>query len=595
MNHRSRRRFPILFASFLAFATSSGRAIDAREGPPASTESFENAPGGPRAGRIVGDAVSGFRFESAGGESRPLEVGSIVAAKGSGPGPAEGLAPFRVRLGSDQQVSGRLESVDDRAIRIGSGDRTIVVERSGAQSLLQRPGEAQVLAEGFEMLDTERWGMTGAPELVRHPRLAGDQALALPAGGASLTYRLPAPIGSGRLDVAFLDEGLLARGQSWFVDLAFAGPSGAEPIRAVLGWDGESLAVQSPRGPALAIQRLARKPGWHRLAIRFGPGGTELSVDGAELAHGNGPAGHLIEVRLASHADGTNGAPEGLAAYLDDLRLARFAEPVGSLEIDPDQDELRLVGGDQLFGQLRAAGPERLTFMVDGREVELDWSEVASVHLRRAPEPSEPIGGLWVRADWQADGGGEADRIEGALTEVSGESIVLDSPSAGMVTIPRDRFRRLEVLSRGIRIVLDPTAHHLGNEIFPSLDPPQPEGGVLERTFDLDRIPDGPAAFALDVIQVAGEAAQLPFGPQVRNGELRTTLILNGQEVDYLNRHVTTKNESPRRVRLPIPAGLLRVGPNRLRIEQAGEAHDEASLDDLGVLGIAVEFEDKAP
>ena len=72
-------------------------------------------------------------------------------------------------------------------------------------------------------------------------------------------------------------------------------------------------------------------------------------------------------------------------------------------------------------------------------------------------------------------------------------------------------------------------------------------------------------------------------------GELRTNVQINGKFVDYLNRHITSKNETPERIRLPIPAGLLRAGENRLRIEQVAEASNPNSLDDLGVLGIALE------
>jgi hypothetical protein len=167
------------------------------------------------------------------------------------------------------------------------------------------------------------------------------------------------------------------------------------------------------------------------------------------------------------------------------------------------------------------------------------------------------------------------------------------------LTISRERLRKLKVLGSGRRIVLDPTAHHLGNEVSvapPLLDPPMPEGGILERTFTLDVVPEGKtASLVLDVVQVVGEANSLTFSDLVRKGEIRTNVKINEKPVDYLNRHITTNNEIPERIRLTIPAGLLRPGDNKLRIEQVGKAGDPEELDDIGILTIAVEFQAAKP
>ena len=363
----------------------------------------------------------------------------------------------------------------------------------------------------------------------------------------------------------------------------------------VLGWSEESLAVESPTGPALAVQHLARREGWHRLSVRFGPEMTEIAVDGDELAHGKGPGGPLVEIRLASYPIGKAMPPPGLAGHFDDLSLVRLTEPTGGLEIDATQDEVRLVSGDQVFGTIRAADADRVVLKVDREEASLPWGEVSGLHFRRVPSQGRPIEGLLVRLEWQSAPGDDPrdlDQVEGALTGLTDSSATLATPFAGVLTIPRDRIRRLHVIGRGRRIVLDATPHHLGDEIStiaPALDPPLPEGGVLERTFELADLPAGPSHLALDVVQVAGEASGLPFASLVSKGELRTNVQINGKFVDYLNRHITSKNETPERIRLAIPAGLLREGENRLRIEQVAEAGKPNSLDDLGVLGIALE------
>ena len=145
----------------------------------------------------------------------------------------------------------------------------------------------------------------------------------------------------------------------------------------------------------------------------FGPERTLMAIDGDELAHGKGPGGALTEIRLISELTGQAAAPEDLAAHVDDLRLVRLVEPTGSLEIDPTQDEVRLPGGDQVFGTLRAADAERIVLEVDGREVVLGWAEAAGIYFRRAPAPAAPIEGLLVRLEWRPGAGRDLDAAEG--------------------------------------------------------------------------------------------------------------------------------------------------------------------------------------
>ena len=588
-----------LWALGLSVAGASTALGQSRSAGQARHESIARPDGQATYGRVTGDSKVGFRFTPIGGEPAvPLERAGVVTFDGPVADSKAGYPPMRVLLGLDQQVSGRLGSVDDRSIKLedGPGGSPVVVARAGAVALAQRPGEVLVIQDGFEALDPDRWSLVGEPSIVDQPKLAGSRSLAIPAGGSAVTFRLAEPVNSGRLEVAFHDSGQVVAGQQWFVDLLFRGPGGDESVRAVLDWSEESLAVQSSGEHALAVQRLARKPGWHRLGVRFGPE-TELAVDGDELAHGRGRGGPLVEIRLANRTTGSAEPPKGLAVHFDDLRLVRLAEPVGGLEVATQVDDVRLVDGDQVFGRLKAANADAVTLRVDGRNVALPWTEVASLCFRRAPEQGRPVEGLLVRVEWRSapvSDPRDLDRVEGALLSATDAAFTVATPYSGDLTIPRDRLRRLEVLGLGRRIVIDPTAHHLGNEVSKEplmLDPPWPEGGTLERTFTLDRIPEGTSAsLVLDVVQVVGEANSLTFSDLVRKGEIRTNVKINDRPFDYLNKHITTKNETPERIRLAIPPGLLRVGENKLRIEQVGKALDPEELDDMGLLTIAVEF-----
>ncbi len=604
-----RNRDSALTVLILGLGLLAGYAAgdEPRSGAPSLSETLLHPDGRRIFGRLVGDSQSGIRFESKQGASTtPLEPGTSIIFEGQGPPASAVIPPFRLELGLGRRISGRLSRIDEKTVTFldSSAGPSLVVDRPGVRSVVQRLGEMQVLADSFESLDTNRWAITGDPETHEKVHLAGEKSLRLPGGSASVTNRLAEAVAAGRLEVAFYDTGKVAAGNQAFVDLLFRGPAGSETIRAVLGWEEESLSVESPGGPALAVQRLVRKPGWHRLSIRFGPEQTEIAVDGDDLAHGKGPGGPLSEIRLATHVNAKAEVLEGLAAFFDDLRLVRFADEVTGLEVDPTQDEIRLGGGDQLFGAIREANGEHVSFRVDNQDLNLPWSEVSGLTFRRQVKPGRPIQGLIVHVEWRAAPGNDSrdlDQAEGVLTSLTDTTATLSTAYASTpLTIARDRLRKLRVLSRGQRLVFDASPHHLGNEIVTSpvpLDPPQPEGKTFDLSFDLPAIPSRPAFLTLDVVQVVGESDGLPFSDKVKNGELRTNVQMNGKPLGYLNQHISSKNETPERIRLPIPAGLLQVGSNRLHLEQLGEAKDPESLDDLGILEIGVEFseEDRAP
>jgi hypothetical protein len=559
-------------------------------------------------GRLASFDRTGLRFlPSRGGKPIAIEPGmAILGEPGTAPGIANS-ATFRAVLGYDQRISGRLVGLDAETVmfELKPGSKPSRLLRGGVTAVLQREGEVQVLADDFDSIDPSRWSLLGTAEIDKTLHLTGSGSLRLPAGGTSLTNRLVEPIAEGRLDLAFHDGGQMVAGHQWCVDLLFRGRSGPEIVRVVVGWADESLGVESPGGPALAVQRLSRRPGWHRLSVRFGADRTDVAIDADELVHGKGPGGPLVEVRLSSIVG--NDAPAadaGLAARVDDLRLVRFTRPSTEVELDPGQDEARLVGGDQFFGSIRSADTSRLTMTVAGRLIELPWSQTVGIYFRRSPVPSRLIEGPIVMAEWrplavQAGDPDGLDRVEGALISASDSDFRLETPYAGTVVVPRDRLSRLELRGNwSRRLIVDSHAHHLGNEVStdpPRLDPPQPEGGFLERSIEWKSIPEGRPVLVLDVVQVVGETGNLKFSRLLADGHLRTEVRINGEMFDTLNRHIKTSNETPERIRLPIPAGLLRPGLNLIRFDQKGLKGDPDDLDDLGILTIALEFEGSAP
>ena len=196
-----------------------------------------------------------------------------------------------------------------------------------------------------------------------------------------------------------------------------------------------------------------------------------------------------------------------------------------------------------------------------------------------------PVEGLLARVEWRSGPGEEPENLdfaEGAVTAVSDSEITVATPYSGVLSIPRELVRRLLVQSSGRRYLIDATSHHLGDEISisaPVLDPPEPEGGVLERSIELGPVSAGPWSLVLDMVEVVGENNDDKFSARVRNGELLTYVNVNGQRIDNVNRHIKTENKnSPERVTIAIPAGLLQPWQehNSPRADGNGRKRDPA-------------------
>lgn len=590
---------PLVVALAALWAVADTRS-PAAEDAPASDRLIR--PGGPKIeGRLLFDPALGFRFRAAGGAGSSPQIQTIgpggVVEFAPGSGGTVGVPPaFQAMMGEQGKITGTLRAITPHSATLEVPWQTepVSMRRPGVQAIVQRLGEARVLADDFDALDTNIWGVVGRPRAVVED---GESALLLPPGGSSIEHRFGEAIEAGRVDLTFRDDGIVRPGRAWMLILTFRAPGGSAPLRVLLGWAAESLAVETPNGPSLPVQRLSRNDAWRRLTVRFAVDRTEVSVDGKDLAHGRGPTGPLESIRIATEGEPADDA--GTGGSLGAIQVARFVAVPSSLELDPSQDEARLVVGDQLFGSVVRGDRERVEMTVDDRSVALSWKDLAGVYFRREAAAANPVSGALARVEWRSTddyvvgAARPSDFAEGAVTSLTDSALVLATPYAGSLTIPRERLTRLTVHEPGLRLVLDASSHHLGNEVAtspPFFDPPLPEGGVLERGFDVPPDALGPAFVVLDVLGVVGEATGLPFSEYVRRGELKTYVVVDGRRLDYLNRFVDNPNETVLRIRVPIPADAVRPGEHLLRIEQTGTSEDAREFDDLGVAGLAVEF-----
>jgi hypothetical protein len=592
----------------LIVATAALFAVALTSFPPpaagqAAVQSLER-PGGERIqGKLTGNVVQGFSFVPADGAAPlALDGESVVHFDGHGLDSRVAAPLFRVLVGETLRLSGSLRSINRADVHLGVSWQggEVLIPRPAVQVILQRAGVARVLVDNFEALEPSRWSKNGNVSLVDDPHLSVSKSLRIPYGGASVTHKLDESLSGGRLELAYQDDGSIATGQRWSIDLTFRFPTGPSVVSIFPGWADESLAVESLSGPTLTIQRLARTPGWHRLVVRFTPENMEISVDGKDLAHGKGPEGPLTSIRLASLPPAAEApalpASKAPACHVDDLQITRFTEVPASFELDISQDDARLVTGDQLFGEILSADSERVSMIAAGERVSLPWGQVAGIHFRRAAAAGAMVEGLLARVEWRSgigDGAANLDFAEGAITAITDRALTMSTPYSGTLSIPTELLERVLVRTIGRRYTIDATSHHLGDEISkgsPVLDPPEPEGGVLERSIELLEVADGAWFLVVDVLEVVGEHNDDNYSPRVRNGELLTHAVLNGRRFDNVNRHIRTENKTPERVAMAIPAGLLHPGKNIIRLELTGLAEKETQLDDLGVLELALEL-----
>ena len=548
-------------------------------------------------GILAGDEASGFRFlPEDGGEPVAIVPGSTIRFDPEAPTGREGSAPFRLKIGFGGVLSGQVGGLDGAGLQFHPAgiEMPIKAARAGILGLEQPKGETRVFDDPFEAFDPHRW-----PIRVGEIRLqpggglgeGGGRALRMPSSSAAITHRFDEPIAAGRVEAAFYDEGRVAEGRRWFIDLGFSDGAGElAPARAVLGWETESYSVYCPRGPRLTVHRLSRTAGWHRFSARFGPNGLILAVDDSVLASGPGPAGSLVELRIGSSEEAGAPVAADLAARVDDLSVARSIAPTGPIEEVADQDSVRLASGDQIFGAIAAVDDREVQIEVAGSTLALPWSEVAGLSFRRESATRPAVVGWITRATWRSGPNSrELDQVEGALVAISETALTLDVPDLGPIALPRDRVEMIEPRYRAVRIVLDPHPRHLGDRYVPDLVPQRPEPGPLVLGFDLPNVPAGPNRLAIDVEGLIGRSGTPRLSDLVRAGAYRTRLVLNGTRLDDLNESLEVLNPRPDRVFVAIPDGLLVEGRNVLRFEQVGTEQDPSARDNFGLLGLAVE------
>jgi hypothetical protein len=471
-------------------------------------------------------------------------------------------APLRVQLSNSQFVTGELLELSQKSIKLRtSWSAALQLPRSAVDGLTHLPGFITIFSEDFES-DRERLALTGSPALDDKHCTSARRSLRLDAAGQSASYTLPARPIAGRVGVNFCPLNKPS-GARWLVEADFGGK---RPARIVLAGE-ESYAVESEL--AGETRPLPQGAGWHRLSLRFCPDYLLVGVDDRLLFESAKGPGKLRQVRIACAADGSDKSIQG-AVLFDDLAIAKAVDKLRHESGDPNQDELWLVGGDQLFGSVPRGN--RYTVEINGSfgKRSLPWSELRGLFPKsEAPEP-RTSDGQHVRV-WLTNGFPEADELEGVLRSLDDRKLVFRHVLLGDLSFDRSRLHRLRPLVLGQRIELDNARHHLGDASrpVPGLAPPRPEGPALRRPFRLDAIP-ATARLAVTVHHLKGPVDGI--GPALQRGELRTEVFVNERRIDYLNRRVDRAVKETQRLEIALPTSALRIGENVVELRQTPEA-----------------------
>ena len=340
--------------------------------------------------------------------------------------------------------------------------------------------------------------------------------------------------------------------------------------------------------------------------------GLTLSSNGVVLASLPDSIGRLdsieVEGSLVPAIVGEPKGADGLYIQQPLVRVARrndnaeFARKVASV------GRVILNSGDQIYGSIdEVAAAVRLRVSgKGGRRLSVDPKDVSAVSFGRpkTATPWKPVVGEFARIDLVPDvscsfgGIEEPFWIRTSIQKANHEGLIVQHSLLGKIAIRWEMIRRITPLFAGSYQLLDPGPRHLGNGFRESFNRVEPDGTEMSLSFALDdeqiTMPTFLSADIAELIPAGADTLQAtPFLNEVRNGFLATQVLLNGELVGTLNQLIKVRPlaTDPERVRMLLPATLLKVGENLIHIKQTSAKDDPASFDDCELRAIAVEIE----
>ena len=365
--------------------------------------------------------------------------------------------PFRagsgrvVRLWDGEQISGQILDIDKDTLRLRTAwTARLELPRAAVASVEALPGWRTVIHDDFRD-DLKAFALEG--ELKRIDAEDGARALVLSAIGQKLSYTLPKPLAAGRVGVNFREQEK-ARGARWTVELLFQQSERSHRVTATLAGESEHYTVDvGERGRVSAPREgTARTPGWHRLLVQFSKRSLRLTCDDEVLWYNldDGPGGELRRVTIHCQRGADGEVVRGAMAF-SEFCIERAVDEHPKPPPDAEQDEVRFLDDDQLFGRILRA---------DGRAVEIEgrfgkrsppWTAVSGCGFRRPAAPPKGNEGAKVRLFLTSGLSAEPDVMEGVVTALDDRKLVLRHALLGALTFERGRVRELRPLPSGAK------------------------------------------------------------------------------------------------------------------------------------------------
>lgn len=351
-------------------------------------------------------------------------------------------AGFRVVLRGDQHLTGELLGIDSDKVRLRTawGDN-LSIPRAAVVAVRHVPGFVTLFVDDFEN-DLNSWRLTGKPVLTTKQHTSGQRCLYLNSPTQAAEYTLSTSLVAGRAGINVYDS-VQAQELAWQMEAQFAGSTGWPTVRVRLDPRTDRYTAEVV-GTAATTGRLPRKDGWQRLAMEFSSDRLVLSLDDDILVSCRQPrsGGALRNVRLCctQHASSPRGNAEAL---FDDFSLALAVPELPHPKGDPEQDEIWLLSGDQLFGHVLDGTAATIQLRGSFGSRVLRWSEVRAIYFRQAgtsvPKPAGKRVRVWLRPGI----GLEPDVVEGTVRRLDAHHLGLRHAVLGDLEIDRKRLHRL--------------------------------------------------------------------------------------------------------------------------------------------------------
>ncbi len=465
-------------------------------------------------------------------------------------------------------------------------------------------GTHGVVYQDFEA-DSARWSnpARGVIPLNRVQFRSGSHSLKCSSEEPSMKYQLAEPLVKGWLEFSFfLDPDLKAPGSSSAVIQMTEGtmPPGVQTraLQISLMGDETWYETQLPEIGIWQRHKIPRRPGWHTVVMEIQPGLLRLTLDNYPLA--DCEVTMLEWYTLSGLKVTTSG--EAAVVWIDDFAVTSSVRASRFDVIDRGRDQVDLASGDQLFGKLIGMSGRSITLQAGAQQTELKWPDLACLHFAASPSVARGVTGRIVQMELQPWNNTTpepaSDTLSGALIAIDQQSCTLDHPLCGQLKIPWNQVWRIRPTYHGRQWSLEGRPFHLGDEVKSALETKTPDGTLLDRTIDIEDIPDGAAYISLTAVDLEPAGAGTldhPWLKRLQAGEMTTELWLNARRISVLNSEVTGRGTAsrPQRLRIKVPVDAIQLGKNRLEIRLKPSRGEPIEYDDWELKDWRFEFETK--